>query len=552
VRIWVSYGQFALETLPTTYADFSGVGLGYSASGWVGGCGRFNLINAYDLDLTLKLAEQYGIYFIFVIGEEEMNLNTNFNNTYSFYNKNKYPNFGTIDNPRDFWSDENTRKIYKQKIQYIASRYGYSPNILCWEFANEVDNIRIPFRPHKLETEFNNEIIDCLKEYDINNHFITNSYGTPWSIDPQFFNKDDVGFVTIHKYNDNIISYLEKYLPNFYKAYKKPVILEETGNDWNVPDYRNYVIHEAFWISLMFQIGCMPWDTDKMDGRNTLKEYKILQDFIKDIDFPREQFLSIKDIDVQFKNSDDKAINDIILNTNQMLAWTPNTLNNQEIFVTISDQITITDKNNRTALIGKILHGIPGAWHGDKYNPITINIIEPPVLDYKLLVNIESANYTEIEFYADEILLSDYTISVGQSENYSGIYEVIIPGNTKKIKISNIGPQSSSIVDYRFIDIKESNIPNIKSYGLQGNNTTIMWLTNMHNTYYGSSNFNSETDVKPLILNCHSIKPGNYQMQVLNTFTGDILKEEKITIDNKVETELPLFEKDIAIKLIRL
>lgn len=66
----------------------------------------------------------------------------------------------------DFFSDEESKKYYKQRLRYIISRWGYSNNIAILELMSEIDGVGIRYVPNEA-----NQLVahDCYYEIDLKN-----------------------------------------------------------------------------------------------------------------------------------------------------------------------------------------------------------------------------------------------------------------------------------------------------------------------------------------------------------------------------------------------
>ncbi len=95
------------------------------------------------------------------------------------WNENPYnaANGGPCIHTWDFFTDQRSRQLIRNRFRYIVARYGYSRNILCWELFNEVDWTD-DFSRHKTDvTAWHEEMAAWLSRLDVNRHLVTTSYG---------------------------------------------------------------------------------------------------------------------------------------------------------------------------------------------------------------------------------------------------------------------------------------------------------------------------------------------------------------------------------------
>lgn len=88
-----------------------------------------------------------------------------------------------ISNPYEFFDDDNAKKITKNLIRYIVSRWGYATNIVCWELWNEVSNMfkmcnddTGTLQQHVLS--WHNDMAHFIRKHDPYKHCVSTSMGT--------------------------------------------------------------------------------------------------------------------------------------------------------------------------------------------------------------------------------------------------------------------------------------------------------------------------------------------------------------------------------------
>lgn len=105
------------------------------------------LPQAQEMDEILEFAEERGMYIHW-----NMAIHNTFKyNVYSIVYWDWIDNDGTksyayksafnLNHPTEFFTHEEARKYYKQRLRYILSRWGYSTNIAVFELMSEISNI---------------------------------------------------------------------------------------------------------------------------------------------------------------------------------------------------------------------------------------------------------------------------------------------------------------------------------------------------------------------------------------------------------------------------
>lgn len=87
-----------------------------------------------------------------------------------------------LKDPQDFFTNRKAIKITKNLIRYIAARWGYATNIMCWELWNEMENVDFdqksaePFTDELVQ--WTNEMTTYLRSVDPHHHLVTTSVAT--------------------------------------------------------------------------------------------------------------------------------------------------------------------------------------------------------------------------------------------------------------------------------------------------------------------------------------------------------------------------------------
>jgi hypothetical protein len=154
IRVWMAEWSFGLEWYDTDLGNYT-----------------HRLGKAWLLDQIFRMAEERHMYIVLVL------LNcADFNSWQTNgWNENPYNAVqgGPLGSPTEFVTDPEARAYLQRKLNYIVNRWGYSPNLLAWEWWNEVnltpisDEALIPWLV---------EMTAYLRERDVNHHLTTNSY----------------------------------------------------------------------------------------------------------------------------------------------------------------------------------------------------------------------------------------------------------------------------------------------------------------------------------------------------------------------------------------
>jgi hypothetical protein len=154
IRVWMAEWSFGLEWGDTGLGDYTR-----------------RMGKAWLLDEIFRMAEERGLYVVLVL------LNcADFNNWQTNgWAGNPYnaARGGPLERPDQFTTDEEARAYLERKLNYIVNRWGYSPNLLAWEWWNEVNLTPIP---DEALIPWLQDMTAYLRQRDVNRHLMTNSY----------------------------------------------------------------------------------------------------------------------------------------------------------------------------------------------------------------------------------------------------------------------------------------------------------------------------------------------------------------------------------------
>jgi hypothetical protein len=241
------------------------------------------------LDEFVALADEHNVYVMLclevhgsIVGDEWLD---------SPYNS---ANGGPCESRQSFFTNEQAKQKFKNRLRYIVARWGFSPNLAVWELFNEIDNVSAPLNiSHEVIASWHNEMSSYLKEIDPTGRMVSTSVshrdiGGLNSISAMDFNQK-------HIYHDNgdasdIIPTLE----NYSSAYQKPYVIGECGWtwDWN-KDFSNPQTQEnlifdfkrSLWYGVFHKTPVYPmsWWWEFFDAQGTFQYFKGVKEITVDM-----------------------------------------------------------------------------------------------------------------------------------------------------------------------------------------------------------------------------------------------------------------------------
>lgn len=244
IRLWI------------TDIEWSGPTAGQGDNRFVGthGVGYYALDHAWMVDRILDLAAKYHINVMLCLGTYgEFTSGGYFNEGMWAQNPYNAANGGPCQNPEDFWVNAVARKYYRQRLRYLAARFGWRTNLFGWEFWNEANP----------PADWVKEMGDYLKGMgaysgspaDPYHHLVSTTYGNAaiWRL-------PEVDFTMSHNYGTgNILDWAPVVQQDAAenRVYGKPHFMAEFGIDWRSsdakydPEGKGVNLHNALWSSVV-------------------------------------------------------------------------------------------------------------------------------------------------------------------------------------------------------------------------------------------------------------------------------------------------------------
>ena len=226
------------------------------------------------MDEMIALAEEHGIYIMLAldahggfISDGEWPLNS--------YNS---ANGGPVDTPEEFFTSDEAKAKYKNRLRYLVGRWGYSTAIGVWEFFNEVDNIRnAEGIPDFHITQWHQEMSTYLKSIDPYDHLVSTSISHDEIRGLFSVGNLDINQEHFYRQTHNIPDALNNH------GTGKPFVIGEFGREWDwnldfsrIADEKIYDFKRGLWYGLFNPTPILPmsWWWEWFDDRDLLEYFE--------------------------------------------------------------------------------------------------------------------------------------------------------------------------------------------------------------------------------------------------------------------------------------
>jgi len=285
---------------------------------------RYRLDNAWRLDRVLAEAERRGIFVMLCLDFHGIfEVKPDFWGGNNFWPRHPYnaANGGPCQTQNDFFTSEEAKTLYAKRLRYIVARWTAFPNVLAWEFFNEIDN-EYAYLKHDDVVAWHRDMGRRLRSIDPYQHLVTSSF-TGGSERPDLFALPEMDFAQYHSYNEKhpALMTAEK-TTRFFEKYGKPFFVSEYGTDWKGwkpdtdPHFR--ALHQAIWSGAFTgATGTdMTWWWESIHAASLYPHWSALAVFLEGTGIGRSDMQP-----AQFENADGPVIPFGVAAHDEALVW---------------------------------------------------------------------------------------------------------------------------------------------------------------------------------------------------------------------------------------
>jgi hypothetical protein len=213
----------------------------------------YRMDNAWRLDHVLAEAERCGVFVMLCFDYHGIfEVKPDYWGTNNYWPRHPYnaANGGPCAAQNDFFTSEQAGRLYEKRLRYMVARWSAFPNLLAWEFFNEIDN-EYRYLKHEDVIAWHREMGRRLRALDPYDHLISSSF-TGGSERADLYDLPEMDFAQYHSYNElHPARMTAEKTTRFFAKYRKPFFVSEYGTDWKGwkpdtdPHFR--ALHQAIW-----------------------------------------------------------------------------------------------------------------------------------------------------------------------------------------------------------------------------------------------------------------------------------------------------------------
>ena len=530
IRIWLSPRTLGYELKPGQYAQDR--------------CAQF--------DALLAMCRERGIYVMACL--------TDFREVCSFHAHGYWQRAaysaqagGPCAKAEDFFTDPRAQRQYQRKLRYSVARWSAHPNLLCWEFFNEV-NITDGWRkvPDQVRA-WHRTMGAFLRRIEPYGRPITSSFAG--IEDDALWEQPTMDIAQRHFYLRPGLNFVET-AASAHAAlarHGKPALIGEFGrarNRFAEVDRAGVSLHNGLWASVM-SAGCgtaMTWWWRWVDEYGLWRHYKHLGRFIDGIDWPSERFTALQaDVHCQ---PDPQVGFGAVRAAPRNASFKPAPFN-QPVTVTLGPDGEL----DKPELLAKHLQGTRN--HPDLHNPTTFQVHYERPGEFAVLVSGVSRHGGAglvITVDGQARLTKDFPNTKADTTTivrYDGRYAVPVSAGRHSITAENPGKDWFIVAAYEFTGALSK--PRLSLLGLRGKRTVIAWLWNETHVWYSPILKLPRAILPQASATLKDVPHGSWRVRPYDPWTGEWGKpdEAKVGADGRLKLSVERLARDVAWRLER-
>lgn len=525
--------------------------------------GHYDSYEADKLDEVVEIAAEKGIYMFLCLDNYGSLMEGRGRWDEARWRDNPYnaDRGGPCEEPRDFFTDPEARRFYRNRLRYIIARWGYSPNIIAFELWNE----------YNAPLKWTEEMAAFIKEIDISGRFVTTSLGYPSDgcFDSSLiWSSDEMDLVTMHDYGTgeipDLVSMIIMKGRNKSEKYSKPYILSEFGINCGEDDVhydpggKGLALHNSLWASLLsgsFGSAMNWWHDTYIDSKGLYRRYNALEGFTSEVDFSagKMRFLKTSQLFKRKTTAQGDRDTDVVFHLDD--DWGDLSVNE-----------FVVEANGDLSGLGrpvKYLHG----FQNEEIRSEHVYRVNYPE-DGKFIIRVGEVSqdaFLHVFIDEDNVLSKHFPAGPGEGpwkdseyirkyDLYRSVYDkdlvLDVPEGESSITLINTGDDWMTIDSVRLVNYLDDNIANARVSGLIIGEDVVLWIQNRESNWKNVYKNRTLEPIKNSYFHVYDLEDGEYDLYWWDTFNGWRVRMERNESKNgKMTVQVPEFKRDMALQM---
>jgi len=462
---------------------------------------------------------------------------------------------GAAATPEEFFTDEAAKAIYKALLRYLVARYGHSPEVLAWEFFNEV-NITDGWKsaPDSVRA-WHREMAEYLRSIDPQQHIITSSFAG--IEDDPLWEQPLMEIAQRHQYTDGEQAFATLVAEAHAKlrGHGKPVLMGEFGRRKNrhaERDSRGVSLHNGLWAAMMSG-GCgtaMSWWWQWIDDHELWPRFRSVATFVEGINWPSEGFQPSERATVAAKPDPRHGFGPLAFRPGKQAGFKPGPAN-QPVALRVRPDGTL----DAPAKLPGFLHGTGN--HPDLHNPVTFHVDLPVAGGFAVAIEgVSGHGGAALAMKVDGKLVRSETFADVPDDTktmtkYNRAWRVPVPAGKHAVTVENTGKDWIRVGRYELDAARPT--PPVRALSLRGRRTTLVWVWNETHAWYQPVLGTAALTLRDVTVTLDGVAPGRYRVRAFDPWLGRWAGDRVVTAvaDGRLALSVGELPADRAFRLER-
>jgi hypothetical protein len=524
--------------------------------------GRYRMHEAWRLDRTFDLAETHGIYIMLCLDTHQDFVDNWPANPYNALCG------GPCKEPLEFLTNDEAKAFYKKRLRYVIARYGCRTNLLCWEFANEIEGFNGAQKDRPDVAKWHAEMGRFVREHDVFGHPITTSQWTTegW---PELWNLPEMEIVQTHYYANNRQADMagdvaRLCLQKLTEYPTKPHLFGEYGiADGNVTrqmDPTGVHLHNGNWAALMSGCASTPaswWHDSYIDALDLYHVNRGVANYVAAERLADRNWEPVQVRSVDYADSARKVEYEDLEFRGPMNGWAGP--------IPAATRF-IVHRNGTVDNLGELPDVLHGQDHGDLHSPFVFEVDCRQPCTFSVEVRTVSAGGI-LEFQVDGQTARTVELPAGEKlgrksewqeqwqiwqTTYDEPYGIEVPAGRHTITLENTGKDWIQVGYLKLEGYVTNEQPPLRVLGMAADDRALLWVQNKEHTWFNVRDRKAIRPVEPTRLRLAGLADGPWHVEVWDTVAGKVtFTDEAQAKGGEVELALPAVAADLALKLVK-
>ncbi len=523
--------------------------------------GHYRTEEAWRLDRTLDLAKQHGIWLMLCLDTHQDFLDSWRDNPYNSAAG------GPCKEVMGFFTDERARSLYKKRLRYLIARWGYHPNLLCWEFVNEIEGWRGAAEHKDQVAAWHVEMARTIGETDPFDHPITTSQWTTegW---PELWDLPEMDFVQSHYYANSLWADMAGDVAGICRQKlrdygRKLHVFGEygisSGAGTRRMDPAGVHLHNGNWAALVSGCASNPvswWHDSYIDALDLYSVCRGLSRFVEGEPLADRAWRVVEADPVVYTRPLQQVLFKNLRFTPRKGSW--------EAPVPEGMRFTI-GRDGTVANHGELPNLLHGSGHQDLRSPFVFEVDCRKPSRFNVQVGTVSAGGI-LEFRVDGKAVRTVELPAGEGlgtesrwqerwqiwqTDYNETYGVELPPGPHVVELTNEGRDWVDVEYFELTDYVTNELPPLRVLCLASDDRALVWAQNEAHTWFNVRAGEPVPPVEPTSVRLTGFADGVWQVESWDTVKGEVIARSSASAaDGQLELQLPRIETDVALKLL--